>query len=480
MKLMYMTLGGTMMICAILIARLLLQNKVHRSVWLLLWALTALRLIVPLIPSSPLSVFNLPLFRQQAPAAAVPLQPSPAVQTAPPVAAVPQAAPTNPAVVLLIVWACVAAVIFLTFIIWHLRSLYRFRFAMKVELPFALPSNVRVRELEGLSGPLTYGVLRPVILLPLGMTKDPDTCRRVLAHELSHIRHGDVAGKWFYLLVTALHWFNPFVWLMLYTLTQDMEMRCDAEAIKTLGGERNAYAKMLVEAEEQKLRSYLTAGFSFSSTAQRLRAMLKGKSNKAVSICTAILLTVCLLAVFCTGQIIPSAKAVPAPEVPETETAKLPTEETETEIIETEASTEAPTEALTEETEEMTEETTEAPTEPETESEAITESASTESEPESAEAPESTEAPAKRTTDTGSITPLGSATLAYGEMRTAGIGTAWAELYSDNPSVVSVSGAYQGSSGYCCTLTGLRDGTANVYYRVGDTWNFFAAVTVLP
>lgn len=468
MKLIYMTLGGSMMILAILIARLLLQNKTHRSVWLLLWALTALRLLIPFVPSSRFSVFNLPIFRQptQAP---VP-QPSAApVQTVPAAAAAPTAA-VNPATVILTVWACVAAAVFLTFVIMHLVSSRRFRFAMNVELPFELPANVRVKELEGLAGPLTYGVLRPTVLLPLGMAEDTENCRRVLAHELSHIRHGDVAGKWFYLLVTALHWFNPFVWLMLYTVTQDMEMRCDAEAIKTLGGERKAYAKMLVDAEENKLRSYLTAGFSFSSTGQRLRAMLKGKTNKAVSICTAILLTMCLLAVFCTGRIIPAAKAVPAPEVPETETAELPTEETEPEIIETEAPTEEMTEAPTEE---MTEAPTEAPTEQ------TSEPLPTESEPEPTEAPAPTE-PAKRTQNAGSITPLGSMALSYGEVRTVSIGTAWAELYSDNPSVVSVSGAYSGGSGYCCTLTGLRDGAANVYYRVGDSWNFFAAVTVLP
>lgn len=318
MMLMYMTLGGTLMFCTVLLARQFLQNRVHRSVWLILWALTALRLMLPLAPSSRFSVFNLPLFRQQTaapemsqtgilPVQSVPMQPVPAAQQTAQSVTIPP---------YVLIWICGAVAVFLVFAILHLYASRKYRFAMKIELPFDLPKHTQVKQMEGLSSPLTYGVFRPVILLPLEMAKDTERCERVIAHELSHIRHHDIAAKWFYLLVTAVHWFNPFAWFLYYYATQDMEMRADADAIKTLGGEHRAYAELLVEAEERKLRGYLTMGLSFSSTGKRLRAIVKGKASKAASTLTAVLLAAVLLTVCCTGQMKLTAQAAPIEQLP--------------------------------------------------------------------------------------------------------------------------------------------------------------------
>ena len=376
MRLLVMSLGGALMICVIFLARLLLQNRTHRGVWLLLWGLVLVRLLVPLVPEAPSSIFNLPLFRQ--PQAAVtetvqlPLHP---VATMP-VTEAPKTAPTlTMANILVFVWAAVAVGVLLYFVISHLLATRKYRFAIPVDVP-DVPARVRVKELEALTSPLTYGLIRPVILLPAGASKNEEDCRRVLAHELAHIRHGDVLYKWLLLIAASVHWFNPLVWVMMHTASQDMEMRADAAAVKALGETEN-YARMLIRAEEQKLKGYLVAGFSVSGTGARLRAMLKGKANRVLSVCMTVLLSAVLLCVCCTGQMPLAAKAAPSPAPQQLDTA-LPTEETEVPEM-----TEVPTEAQPAETEiAPTVEPTEAPAE-------------TPIEPAAAEAPaKPTEAPA--------------------------------------------------------------------------------------
>src|SRR5262249_52091734 len=74
--------------------------------------------------------------------------------------------------------------------------------------------SVQLREHAAALAPLTWGALRPVLLVPAGAGDWPDERRRlVLLHELAHI------GRWDWLtqlaahLACALYWFNPLVWL---------------------------------------------------------------------------------------------------------------------------------------------------------------------------------------------------------------------------------------------------------------------------
>lgn len=368
MELLYMSLGGTLIICAVFLARLLLQNRVHRTVWLILWAVAALRLLLPFTVASSVSVFNLSVFAP-VPAAASTAATSSTIPSA--AIAVQPSAQDTPQIsiktVLVSAWLAGSVMVGGYFVASHLRARRRYRFAIPTQLP-DVDARIRVKELEGLQSPLTYGVFTPVVLLPGGMKEDTERCRRVLAHELAHIRHGDVAHKAVLLAAVAVHWFNPFVWLMLFTASQDMEMRCDADAIRALNGARSEYAKTLIQAEETKLRGYLQAGFSFSSTAQRLQAIMKNKAARTWSICAGVVLTAVLLAVFCTGQRAPEVQTA-APETASVLQMQSPAEpqqnETRTASVQTEQPTDnmtAPTE-LTEQATELTEPTPK-PTEP--------------------------------------------------------------------------------------------------------------------
>lgn len=277
-----MSLIGAGMILTVALLRLLLQRRVHRSVFLALWVIAALRLLVPVFIPTGVEI-PLPPPSSQSFAAT-------AVRTiVAPEQVLPQTAPVSIARVLPWLWLGVAVALLAGFTVSHLRLRRTFRFSVPMPEEAGLPANVR--RLDGLASPLTYGIFRPVILLPANFDwHDTQKLAQVLAHERTHIRHHDVLVKGLMLLDCCLHWFNPAVWLMFYLASQDMEMRCDAAVVRALGkGGKLSYARTLVETERQRaFGGILQTGFSVNSTARRLKALAKAKVQPAISLLLAL------------------------------------------------------------------------------------------------------------------------------------------------------------------------------------------------
>ncbi len=349
--LLQMSFAGGMLIAAIALLRLFLQKYVHRSVLLLLWFLAVARLLVPILPPSETSVYNLPVFTQaEETQQIVTVTPDEAVgavtqdvRTASPTVAasvpeLPAVEAARPALstekLLLLIWAGVAVLLTAAFLAFHLHSCRHYRFSLPVPEGVELPKGLRVRMLDGLSAPLTYGVFRPVVLLPVDFPwEDSGRLEHILLHEQAHIRRRDVLKKYVFLLTACVHWFNPAAWLMFFLASQDMEMRCDAIAVKALGtGHKLDYAKTLVASETARVTGLLHTGFSFSTTAKRLQALIRTKNHPVVSVLTAVVLALSLSAIFLTGQAVQAARpaVVLAPE----EEESIPTETGERDFTE--------------------------------------------------------------------------------------------------------------------------------------------------
>lgn len=322
--LLHMSFAGGAFIALIALVRALLQHKLSRRLLPILWLLAAFRLLVPvfihtsLIPAdfgsiaapTPVTVETPPL-TYDAPAQAAPVE-----TLAPPVTAPAAATETASGTALTdhlpAVWAVGAAALALVFTVNHLRARRRYRFSLPLPEGTQIPDGLRVRMLDGLDAPLTYGIFRPVVLLPCSFAESGAGLQHVLLHEQAHIHHCDVALKLLLLLALCVHWFNPLVWLMFYLASQDMEMRCDAEAVAKLGKqERLSYARTLVAAERSRLLGLAETGFSFSSTAGRLRALAKDKARRVLTVLCALALLPLFLLTFLTGS---SVAASPAPQ----------------------------------------------------------------------------------------------------------------------------------------------------------------------
>ncbi len=107
--------------------------------------------------------------------------------------------------------------------------------------------NGNVCESEHAVVPMTFGWMRPAILMPAGW-KDWEPAKRdaVLTHERMHIRCGD----WTIAMLAAsnrcVFWYNPFVWWMERQLASLAEQACD-DAVLLETGNPEAYAETLLE-----------------------------------------------------------------------------------------------------------------------------------------------------------------------------------------------------------------------------------------
>jgi len=131
---------------------------------------------------------------------------------------------------------------------------------------------------DELPGPLTWGLLRPVIVLPsAAMGWSAERREAALAHERAHIVRRDWAvhiGVW---LVCILFWFHPLAWLARRALVCEAEQAADDAAL-ALGVRPSAYAGLLVSLSSPAAHPG-ALGAGVSQVAVRVQAVLQDRSR---------------------------------------------------------------------------------------------------------------------------------------------------------------------------------------------------------
>jgi len=105
-----------------------------------------------------------------------------------------------------------------------------------------------VYEVRNISSPCLYGVLKPSIYLTDYAADDRQRAGYVITHELMHYRHLDHIWAVVRVLCCAVYWFNPLVWIAAHLSRQDRELACDSAVVNKVGEEyRLAYGRTLVD-----------------------------------------------------------------------------------------------------------------------------------------------------------------------------------------------------------------------------------------
>lgn len=105
---------------------------------------------------------------------------------------------------------------------------------------------LRVLESDHISSPCTFGLLRPVVLLPAAGADWPELQRRfTLLHEFAHVRRLDYLTTQVASLACAVHWYNPLVWFAAGQARKLQEQASD-DAVLNAGGTPSDYAQFLV------------------------------------------------------------------------------------------------------------------------------------------------------------------------------------------------------------------------------------------
>jgi beta-lactamase regulating signal transducer with metallopeptidase domain len=140
--------------------------------------------------------------------------------------------------------------------------------------------------------PMLVGLFRPTIYLPNHDYTDAQF-HAVLLHEWTHLRRKDILVKWLSVLACALHWFNPFVWLVRREIDRACELSCDEAVIAKLDTSgRQTYGDTLIHvAADRKPRTALAMSESGRNLKERLGAIMKSKKRTLLTgIVSALLL----------------------------------------------------------------------------------------------------------------------------------------------------------------------------------------------
>ena len=104
--------------------------------------------------------------------------------------------------------------------------------AVRMGLPSTLPLKLHA----GLSGPVTLGFWRPVVLLPVALLSGMPVAlvEALLAHELAHVRRWDYLVNLLQSVAEALLFFHPIVWWLSARMRAEREQVADALAAQAL------------------------------------------------------------------------------------------------------------------------------------------------------------------------------------------------------------------------------------------------------
>lgn len=293
-------LGGSALILLVLALRLGLQRHLPRRLFPALWCAAAVRLLLPVSIPTRLSIWN--LFERTSASAAAgavsrALLPFPDLTDGAAMVSAPSAsARVSPVSLVWLAGTVLLAAYVSIGCIFMVRGFRSARIApcpsMDVLLDvFRFRKSPRIRATSSRRAPLTFGVLRPVILLPEGLAAESEPFRLVLAHELAHVKRRDCVRKLLFTVCLCLYWWNPLVWCMVILAGHDMELACDEAVLRALGpGCRKAYALTLLSmAARSPAPAPLTASFSGSSLSRRIRAIARFRPvSKWAGVCAAI------------------------------------------------------------------------------------------------------------------------------------------------------------------------------------------------
>lgn len=145
--------------------------------------------------------------------------------------------------------------------------------------------NIKVYTSKEVSTPVVFGIFTAKIIVPKDMKEA--FAELAILHEVVHIKRKDNLWKAVYTVVTCIHWFNPFCWIMLKQINKDIELACDEKVIQSLiksysKGSVKAYTLALVMANE-RMNGFATA-FSSNELEKRVHAIIGYRSLSTVMI----------------------------------------------------------------------------------------------------------------------------------------------------------------------------------------------------
>ena len=318
MSLLQMSFLGTVIILLIVVLRAVLINRLPKKTFLILWWIALIRLLVPFSIKSVTSIYSL---LQSIYSDINPVRTAQTTTFLPIHGNMPEIANglseamvqrTESISIFSVIWLAGLLLCFGFFAVSYIKCYREFRFSLPVENDILeawkekhpLKRSLSIRQTETIAAPLSYGVIRPVILMPKNTEwKNIYQLRYVLEHEYVHIRRLDMLTKLIMIAAVCIHWFNPLVWVMYILFNRDLELSCDETVVRRFGMDiKSVYATALISMEEKKSGlTPLCNSFSKNAIEERIRAIMKIKKTSKFAVIISAVLVICVTGGFATS-----------------------------------------------------------------------------------------------------------------------------------------------------------------------------------
>ena len=276
LQLLNMSLTASWIVLAVLVFRFLFP-KTPKWISCLLWGIVALRLLMPMVMESTLSlipsgevipqditVSQTPAIHSGIPVVNSAVNPLFAQQLAPETHQLQKLLTVLAYIWLAGVWAMV---------LYSVATYLRLRWQVRASL--CVRDHVYI--CDDVESPFVLGFFRPKIYLPSGL--DEGQMPHVLAHENAHIRRRDHWWKPLGYGLLCLHWFNPLMWVAYIFLCRDIESACDEKVVSLLdaAGKKSYSEALLACSIHRRLVMACPIAFGEISVKSRIRGVLHYK-----------------------------------------------------------------------------------------------------------------------------------------------------------------------------------------------------------
>lgn len=145
--------------------------------------------------------------------------------------------------------------------------------------------RVRMGVSPNVDSPVTVGMVKPVILLPLDNEKYSASERGIISHELHHITNMDGLFRLLTFIIIAMEWYNPLAYYLFKENIAVSEMLCDEAAVESMCKEEKLdYMRCIITAAERPQNTkkvIMTLGATKGLTKERMMRIM-GKNEKKI------------------------------------------------------------------------------------------------------------------------------------------------------------------------------------------------------
>ncbi len=150
-------------------------------------------------------------------------------------------------------------------------------------------NGIKVYISDKIASPCVAGVKPIIYITP--EAAESENLSYVLAHEYTHLHHGDRVWSAVRVTATCVFWWNPLVWAAAFLSKSDAELACDESVIKGFNeGDRLAYANSIVDMTPK--RSNYAIGFGNGSIKERIVMLTKITPKKLIASVIAIAIAI--------------------------------------------------------------------------------------------------------------------------------------------------------------------------------------------